>query len=78
MIYLDRCPGEVIPYYFSFGSAIDMARTATRQAYLASLDRAARDAVLKVLENGSSSVWPAVKASVENAVREVKERVSAW
>lgn len=29
MIYLGRCPGEVIPYYFSVGSAIDMARTAT-------------------------------------------------
>jgi hypothetical protein len=29
MIYLDRCLGEVIPYYFSIGSAIDMARTAT-------------------------------------------------
>lgn len=29
MIDLDRRPGEVIPYYFSAGSAIDMARTAT-------------------------------------------------
>jgi hypothetical protein len=29
MIYLDRCLGEVVPYYFSVGSAIDMVRTAT-------------------------------------------------
>jgi AraC-like DNA-binding protein len=29
MIYLDRCLGEVVPYYFSVGSAIDTARTTT-------------------------------------------------
>ena len=83
MIYLDRCPGVAMPYYFSVGSAIDMARTATGQAYLASLDQATRDIVMNILAQDSSEDWPRVKAAIEVAVSDVTRRGfclvdSAW
>lgn len=74
MIYLDRCQGEVMPYYFSVGSAVDMARTATGQAYLASLDPTARAAVIKTLVDELGDDGPTVKAAIENAASEVARR----
>jgi DNA-binding IclR family transcriptional regulator len=50
MIYLDRCAGEAMPYFFSVGSAIDMARTATGHAYIAALDEPSRAGVMRTSE----------------------------
>ena len=74
MIYLDRCPGEVMPYFFSVGSVIDMARTATGHAYLASLDAPARAAVMDLLMHDQGDDWAGVEAAIQRAVRDVAER----
>jgi DNA-binding IclR family transcriptional regulator len=74
MIYLYRCSGEFMPYFFSVGSAIDMARTATGHAYLAALDKPARAKAMDTLKNANPENWSCVQSAVERAVVEVAER----
>lgn len=68
MIYLDRCSGDAMPYYFSVGSTIDMACTATGQAYLAALDPADRADLCARLADRHGDDWPALQAAIERAV----------
>lgn len=74
MIYLDRCAGEQMPYFFSVGSAVDMARTATGQAYIAALDPKARAAVMETLKAHATDDWTDVVNAIGNAVQSVAER----
>jgi len=74
MIYLDRCTGEALPYFFSIGSAIDMARTATGRAYLASLDPNALEVTLRKLEPHYPNDWRPLHEGIMLAVSEVAER----
>ena len=74
MIYLDRCTGEALPYFFSIGSAIDMARTATGRAYLASLDPNALEITLRKLAPHYPDDWQPLRDAIMLAVSEVAER----
>lgn len=74
MIYLDRCAGEAMPYFFSVGSVIDMARTATGHAYLAALDEASRADVMQLLAKDGGDDWRSVEAAIDVSVKEVADR----
>jgi hypothetical protein len=74
MIYLDRCAGEAMPYFFRVGSAIDMARAATGHAYIAALDEPSRAGVMRVLANDRPDDWSSVEAAIQLAVQDVAER----
>jgi DNA-binding IclR family transcriptional regulator len=71
MIYLDRCSGVAMPYFFSIGSAVDMARTATGRAYVASLASEERAVLFKRLAPHYPGDWKKLKAELERAVKEV-------
>ena len=74
MIYLDRCTGEAMPYFFSVGSAVDMALTATGRAYIAALDPACRINLLAALAKHHPEDWQAVEIAIEQAVTDVAEK----
>lgn len=74
MIYLDRCTGEVMPYFFSVGSAVDMARTATGRAYIAALEPVARTTLLASLARHRPDDWDSAAAGIEQAVADVAEK----
>lgn len=74
MIYLDRCAGDQMPYFFSVGSAVDMARTATGQAYIAALDPASRRSLISGLKSHSPTDWTNVAKAIDQAVHSVAER----
>ncbi|MCJ2072205.1 IclR family transcriptional regulator [Methylobacterium sp. J-030] len=75
MIYLDRCSGETLPYFFSTGSRIEVARTATGHAYLAGLAEDAREALLVEIErrNPAAKTQP-LRQSIGASIREVREK----
>lgn len=74
MIYLDRCTSETLPYFFSVGSAVDMARTATGRAYLASLDPDAREVVLRKLAPYHQNDWTSLREAIATAATEVSRK----
>jgi DNA-binding IclR family transcriptional regulator len=74
MIYLDRCSGEAMPYFFSVGSAIDMARTATGRSYIAALDPASRESLIKTLAAHRADDWSSVEKAIRQAIVEVADR----
>lgn len=71
MIYVDRCSGITMPYFFSVGSAVDMVRTATGRAYIAALSQAEREALFKKLARTYGDDWNALQGELEAAVAEV-------
>lgn len=73
MIYLDRCSDIAMPYFFSVGSAIDMARTATGRAYVAALDPKERVDLFKRLAPHHPNDWDKLKVEIEHATVEVAE-----
>jgi DNA-binding IclR family transcriptional regulator len=74
MIYLDRCSGEALPYFFSTGSAVETARTGCGRAYLATLTTADfRDALLR-LKPLYPSDWKQIEGDIRKAASEVAER----
>jgi DNA-binding IclR family transcriptional regulator len=74
MIYLDRCSGVAMPYFFSVGSAVDMARTATGRAYIAALATKERDDLFKKLAPHYPEDWYSLKSELERATVEVTDR----
>lgn len=71
MIYVDRCSSVSMPYFFSVGSAVDMVRTATGQAYIAALPESDRAALFDKLAPLYGADWPGLKTGLEGAVRQV-------
>ncbi len=75
MIYLDRCTGETMPYFFSTGSTIEMARTASGHAYLAGLKLPARTRMLERLAEAYGESWDdELQPAIEQAVTHIKEK----
>jgi DNA-binding IclR family transcriptional regulator len=73
MIYLDRCGGSSMPYFFSVGSAVEMARTAIGRAYLAGLSPTARQPHLDLLAKSYGAEWPSLLSGIEKAADDVAE-----
>jgi DNA-binding IclR family transcriptional regulator len=79
MIYLDRCTGETMPYFFSTGSTIEMARTAGGHAYLAGLPEAERQDMLARLatvysQSCGSEIWSELLSQIARSVAEIETR----
>jgi DNA-binding IclR family transcriptional regulator len=74
MIYVDRCSSVSMPYFFSVGSPVDMARTATGRAYVAALPPRQRGDVLTRLAPSYPDDWKAIAVELEQAKHEVAER----
>ncbi|MGY8666037.1 IclR family transcriptional regulator [Bradyrhizobium sp. UFLA05-109] len=74
MIYVDRCSGVAMPYFFSVGSAVDMARTATGRAYIAALGSEDRHELLVRLAPHYPEDWKVLEAEIDQARLDVIER----
>ena len=74
MIYLDRCSGESLPYFFSTGSAIETARTASGRAYLAALSTDLRNDALSQLRPHYPDDWDEISQGIEGAITDVSVR----
>jgi DNA-binding IclR family transcriptional regulator len=78
-LYLDRCTGETMPYFFSTGSTIEMARTAGGHAYLAGLPEAERQDMLARLatiysQSCGSEIWSELRSQIERSIADVETR----
>ncbi|MEH2474255.1 DNA-binding IclR family transcriptional regulator [Nitrobacteraceae bacterium AZCC 2161] len=74
MIYLDRCSGEALPYFFSTGSAVETARTACGRAYLASLSEEERQEAFLRLKPQYPKEWKRIEKEIKVAVCDVATR----
>jgi DNA-binding IclR family transcriptional regulator len=71
MIYLDRCSGIAMPYFFSVGSAVDMVRTATGRAYIAALEPKERNDLLNRIAARYPNDWAELKVEIDHAISDV-------
>jgi len=74
MIYVDRCSNAAMPYFFSIGSAVDMVRTATGQAYIAGLRAHEREALLERLAPHYPDDWTSLQRDLAHAVEQVASK----
>lgn len=74
MIYLDRCSGGTLPYFFSTGSAIETARTAAGKAYIAALPESRRHELLEQLASRYGPSWEGIKKEIDQAIGGVASR----
>jgi len=74
MIYLDRCSGETLPYFFSTGSAVETAKTGCGRAYLAALPAADLKEALLRLKPLYPSDWKQIEADIKKAASDVAAR----
>ncbi|WP_456821955.1 IclR family transcriptional regulator [Bradyrhizobium sp. USDA 4502] len=74
MIYVDRCSGLAMPYFFSVGSAVDMAHTATGRAYIAALRPDERHELIARLAPRYPEDWETLIVGIDQARQDVAER----
>ncbi|WP_193165309.1 IclR family transcriptional regulator [Microbulbifer hainanensis] len=74
MIYLEHCtPTDVTTFRHEIGDKIDIARSASGRAYLASLPAEERQFLEKHIENKYGEKWPKIKAGIDAAVQQFEE-----
>ncbi|RAU21413.1 IclR family transcriptional regulator [Paramagnetospirillum kuznetsovii] len=75
MIYVEICRGKgALTVRLGTGSRIPVAATAMGRAYLAAVGESERDVILDEVRRRYPGEWPALKAGVEQAVRDMAER----
>lgn len=74
MIYLYRCSSENGPFFLSPGSSIEMAKTASGRAYLATLSEEERTIVMSRFAKIYQDEWQQIQSGIKTAIKEVKER----
>lgn len=78
MIYLEHCaPTDVTTFRHEIGDKVDIARTSSGRAYLASLPQEERHYferhIKEKTEKKSGDKWPQIKAGIDAAVQQLEE-----
>lgn len=75
MIYVDVCNASLMTTLrLDVGSRIDIARSAMGRAFMAGISDQERDALYSRLASRHGSDWPDLRARVEDAIAQVRER----
>ena len=76
MVYVENCRSSVTSFtlHLDVGSHIPITTTAMGRAYLCGLPDLEREHLLEQARKSSAGDWPAVKAGIEEAMREYQDK----